>query len=248
MRKTSIWIAVLTLGYVLPVVQLQLIGGLLPGTSIYLAHFLDLAVNAPFFLIVLLSLFLAVRKESTSNTRTGRALLWLAALFLLFFFEGHGIHFAANSVSSLINHDSGPPELLELTYFYDEILGHYMLMFGQAGLLYVLMLYEAAAENAKPCSRLESVLIILCGLVAGITVALILLEGQFAILGVVSFVAVWATAVATGVHRGWFNKRPFAMYMAAMTLTTVAGLILWAWRYKALVEPLARPFRMWMGG
>lgn len=247
MRKTTFWLVLLTIGYLTPIVFMLWVKGFFPGTSIYLGHLLDLVLTAPLLLVVLLSLFLTMNREGQTNPdfspRRG-LLIWLAAAFVLLLFEGHGIHFAANSLAPLIDSETGPDALVRLDYFYDEYLGHYMLLTGVSGLLFVLMLFEASRPNAHPAGSLDRVVIVVSAVVAGASSALVLLEGQFPWLGFAFLLAVGITARGTRLRRGDFTTRPVSMYLVILSLTTVVVLLAWAWRYGSFVQPGARPFNI----
>jgi hypothetical protein len=245
MRKTTFWLVLLTIGYLTPIVFMLWVKGFFPGTSIYLGHLLDLVLTAPLLLVVLLSLFLTMNREGQTSpdfSAPRGVLIWLAAAFVLLLFEGHGIHFAANSLASLIDREAGPDALVRLDYFYDEYLGHYMLLTGVSGLLFVLMLFEASRPNARPTGCLDRVVIVVSAVVAGASSALVLLEGQFPWLGFAFLLAVGLTARATRMSRGGFHTRPVSMYLVILSLTTVVVLLAWAWRYGSFVQPGARPF------
>lgn len=234
------------MAYVLPILEVLFIQGRLPGTQIYLAHFLDLVLNAPFFLFVMLCLFQAVKREGVAVAGSHRMLLWLAAGFVLLFFEGHGIHYAANSLAPLVDRGSGPQALVRLNYFYDEILGHYMFIVGQAGLLIVLMLFEAKAPNAGPVTWRDKIAVTSSSIVSGLATTLIILEGQFGLLGILAFAAVAVIALSTKLHHGWYRTRPMGTFMVIMTTTVMVCLLFWGFRYGGFIEPLARPFSVWV--
>lgn len=117
MRRTTAWLSLLTVGYLTPIVFMLWVRGFFPGTPIYLGHLLDLILTAPYLLAVLLSLFLTMSREGQPNPRFSLRkgwLIWPAAACVLLLFEGHGIHFAANSLAPLIDRETGPDSLVWL--------------------------------------------------------------------------------------------------------------------------------------
>lgn len=98
------------------------------------------------------------------------AFLLLAALWVL----GHGMHLAANSIGHQLE-ELKNTEAYTLTYFYDEVLSHYLWHLGICGLTALLMVTDARSQlgdSERLLAQLPSALIY------GFTFFLIIIEGQ----------------------------------------------------------------------
>ncbi len=84
----------------------------------------------PLVLIPLYWLLWQIHTHCSLSQKEMLIFLILAVLWV----EGQGMHLAANSIGHLTNPDSRS-ELRQLTYFYDEILSHYILAFRASWLI-----------------------------------------------------------------------------------------------------------------
>ncbi len=80
--------------------------------------------------------------EKPASARETTAFLGLAALWVL----GHGMHLAANSIGHLL--ESGSGEAYALTYFYDEVLSHYLWHLGIFSLTGMILIRASTSEMA----------------------------------------------------------------------------------------------------
>ena len=97
-------------------------------------------------------------------------------LLAAFWVEGQGMHLAANSIGHLVG-DASVSDAAELTYFYDEQLGHYLWHIGLLGLA-ALLIYR---EWRHPAGLITHWGIILpAGFIYGFTIFAATLEGQTA--------------------------------------------------------------------
>ncbi len=107
----------------------------------------------------------------------------LAAIWV----EGQGMHLAANSINNLIGvlSQSGQidvtgSDIFNLTYFYDELLGHYVWHIGVLGLAALLIYREWRQPAGVPTTWWAT---ILAGIVYGSTLFVITNEGQTVPIG-----------------------------------------------------------------
>jgi hypothetical protein len=101
-----------------------------------------LDVLTPLVLIPLYWLMFTAIKQDAKD-RAGEILFMLLAAFWIM---GQGMHLSANSINNLIGNlaknqvlDVNGTDLYRLTYFYDEILSHYLWHIGVLGLAALLM-------------------------------------------------------------------------------------------------------------
>ena len=149
----------------------------------------------------------------------------------VFWVEGHGMHLAANSISNLMAEgitrsqaELPGGDLYTLTYFYDEQLGHYLWHIGVLGLAALLIYHEWRQPAGGRTIWWQA---ILGGLIYGLTLFMIINEGQTVWLGLpFSFLA-----VLFGLIRGRkrFGGQPvlaffFVTFLVALLLLAGWGL------------------------
>jgi hypothetical protein len=141
-----------------------------PYPLMHIADAFDLFT--PLILIPVYWLLFQWSGKSSPSLIESLAFMLLAA----FWVEGQGIHLAANSIGHLLG-DPGFSSAADLTYFYDEQLGHYLWHIGILGLA-ALLLYR---EWRRPAGLITSWGITLpAGIIYGFTVFAATLEGQTA--------------------------------------------------------------------
>ncbi len=187
--------------------------------------------------------------EIEPGQRPGRTevivFLVLAALWV----EGQGMHLGANSIDNLIEGKAASQVVAEvnalgaaltagsvahLTYFYDEVLSHYLWQ-GAMMALAALLIYRQW-KNPFGGNLTGLGYPIGAGLLHGLNFALIVLEGQTAPLGlafsllVVLFTLVWG--------RDKLRRQPlltfFSVAFALAALLFLAWLLVWG----CFIEPL----------
>ena len=136
----------------------------------------------PLVLIPIYWLMFRYSAGSRSTLAGEIAFLVLAVFWVL----GHGMHLSANSISNLMEKlkngggiDATGTDIFALTYFYDEVLSHYVRDIGVLGLV-VLLLYrewrqpagEGTARWAVGLAGLIYGFTLFCGFVEAQTVAL----------------------------------------------------------------------------
>lgn len=150
--------------------------------------------------VVLIPIYWLLFRYSTSKGSSlpeEFAFVALAALWV----EGQGMHLSANSISNLIVNlsqnrtiDISGTDIFNLTYFYDEYLGHYLWHIGVLGLA-ALLIYREWRQPVGTTTAWWAA--IPGGILYGFTYFAIFLEGQTLILGlpfaflVVLFTLVW---------------------------------------------------------
>jgi hypothetical protein len=137
----------------------------------------------PLILIPVYWLLFRYASNGTSSLAEEIAFVVLAG----FWVEGQGMHLAANSISNLVENlshdrviDITGTEIFRLTYFYDEVLGHYLRDIGVLGLAAVLI-YREWRQPAGTTTTWWAV--ILGGVIYGFTYFCLFLEGQTVALG-----------------------------------------------------------------
>ncbi len=163
-----------------------------------------------------LLLFLRAKGEGLG---TGEGLVFsaLAGLWVL----GQGMHLAANSIGHLLA-DLRDSEIYQLTYFYDEVLSHYLWHAGVIALS--ILIVRADLNRTAAGERTSWGRILPAGVVYGITYFLIIIEGGTLPMGLPLAVAVVAYAWVRG--RASLAEKPLLAYFScgyASALLLFAG-------------------------
>ncbi|MGI8461509.1 MAG: hypothetical protein ACR2OC_07730, partial [Solirubrobacterales bacterium] len=142
------------------------------------------------------------------------AVLFAAGVAAILYFDGHGIHFAANSVAN-----GGPgPGVDDLVHFWDERFSHVEAVLGWFGLVGCFCFAEARSRPAggapaTPIAALTAVLL-------GWTFFTSTVEG-----------ATWPLMLAAAVGFavwGWRSPRPILLTSTAAYLVGALLLAIWA--------------------
>jgi len=154
--------------------------------------------------------------------------LILAALWV----EGQGMHLAANSIGHLTEAFTGS-DAAALTYFYDEVLSHYMWHAGVIGLS-LLLLYR---QWKNPFEGLRSGLGTEtgAGILHGLNYGLMVLEGETTPIGVPAAALVVIFVLALG--RGRLRQQPLLAFFFVAYLTATILFLIWRVYWGSFIEP-----------
>jgi len=199
----------------------------------------------PLVLIPAYWLLFQVDRDKTPSRNEMIAFLVLAALWV----EGQGMHLAANSIDNLVE-GKGPQLVVEsvgrladalagsgvaaLTFFYDEVLSHYLWHAATMALAALLILRQWRNPSSEASAGLG--IEISAGVLHGLNYGLMVLEGETAPLGVpfaalvVIFTLVWG--------RGKLRQQPILTFF--FVAFAVASLLFLAWwlAWGCLTSPL----------
>ena len=147
------------------------------------------------------------------------AFMLLAALWV----EGQAMHLAANSIDNLIvalaRHlvlDVRPSDLYQLSLFFDEYLGHYLMHVGMLGLAALLVYREWRAPVGLVTMRWA---IVLAGVIYGIVYFCLFIEGGTVALGLPFGLAILALSLLAG--RRTISQRPMLAFFGLACLVAV---------------------------
>lgn len=144
----------------------------------------------PLILIPVYWLLFQIHPHRPPRPREMLVFLVFAALWI----QGQGMHLVANSIGHLTPTDSSS-EIEQLTYFYDEILSHYIWHLGLVGLSALLIYRQWQNPFIKQRSGLKFE--ITAGIIHGFNYFIDVVESATTILGVpfaagvVLFVLIW---------------------------------------------------------
>lgn len=139
--------------------------------------------------LVLIPLYWLLYRLNQNKPLTPSGIM-LFIVLAAFWVEGQGMHLAANSIGHLLE-DMKESDAYKLTYFYDEILSHYIWHFGIIGLSALLLWRQW--RNPFSEERTGMWPLILAGVIHGFTFFVIVIEAGTAPLGVpfAFLVTVW---------------------------------------------------------
>jgi len=153
--------------------------------------------------------------------------VFLAALWV----EGQGMHLAANSIGHLLEDVKGS-DAYQLTFFYDEVLSHYLWHFGIVGLS-ALLLWRGW-HNPFHEGRARLWPLITAGIIYGFTFFVIVIEAGTAPLGIPFAVL----ATVSGWILGWkrMREQPLLTFFLLSYSIATALFIGWAIYWRGLPE------------
>lgn len=149
-------------------------GQFVPYPLMKVGDVLDLLT--PLVLLPLYWLLLQSGPGRSTGLRAGVPFMLLSALWV----EGQGLHLGANSIGHLLEGVSASAAFT-LTYFYDEVLSHYLWHLGIMGLSALLVVHAWRQASGQ---RFSLGLAGAAGVIHGFTFFLIVVEGGTAPLGV----------------------------------------------------------------
>ena len=188
----------------------------------------------PLILIPLYWSLYRPKEEQPSRSFGVSLFLIFAALWVM----GHSMHLAANAIKHLLTDltpadaeylsiarvarddiDLTKTEIYALTDNFDERLGHLIWHSGILGLAAVLLVGEFRHHAGQDQANMG--LIVPAGILHGLTLFTIFIEGQTVILGLPFVVSVSAYGLTAG--RKWFRRRPLITFF---TITAVLAAFL----------------------
>ncbi len=173
-------------------------------------------------LVLIPTYWLLFRSAATGESSRAEeiAFMLLAAIWVL----GHGIHLSANSINNLAEAlakkqvvDITSTSVYQLTYFFDEHLGHYLWHIGILGMVALLVYREWRRPTGIATTWWAA---ILSGLLYGFTYFCIFLEGQTVVLGLPFAIIITLLALIWG--RQKLAQRPI---LAFFFITCLVALV-----------------------
>jgi len=210
------WLTVFTLGSVV----ITLIGEAFKTHLIWymrFADFVDLLVVAPLYIVSLISFYAYF--EARKGPRWLLRVLFALAILLLY---GHAMHVTANAVNTFSTEIRDyqallPEDMYALLYFLDETLSHLIIFISRYGLFACLLgLQITYTAPTSATSRFWPGMIV--GLLFGIWEAVVFIEGQKVLLGLV-------LVIALGVLWGWLWRRSSTSFMGFLRTGPVTDFV-----------------------
>ena len=223
--RLSLWVLIFAILTPIFVIGPALMGQIFPPYPLmHVADVFDLFT--PLVLIPLYWLLFLWAGKGSPSLMESLVFMLLAALWV----EGQGMHLAANSIGHLLG-SPGASDATNLTYFYDEQLGHYLWHIGLLGLA-ALLLYREWRHPAGLFTRWWSTL--LSGVIYGFTLFAALLEGQTAPMGLPFIFIIVLVVLVWG--RKKLVERPIRAFFFASCLVALLFFAGWGLYWGGLPE------------
>lgn len=219
MRLLSLFILVFSIAFAIFVMGPPFLGyGFSPYPLMKIADVFDLLT--PLVLIPLYWMLFRMNRDRDANLKENLIFMVFTGFWVL----GKGMQLTANSIGHLTTNLMGS-DVYNLTYFYDEVLGHYLWHFGVIGFS-ALLIYR---QWKNPFAEGNSLnwQNILAGIIYGFTFFAMVIEGQttpmgvpFALLAVIFGFMLW---------RNKINRQPLLSvflvgYLIAVILFAIWGI------------------------
>jgi hypothetical protein len=182
--------------------------------------------------LVLIPVYWLLFRLGPARHPTSREILIFMLLAVLWV-EGHAMHLAANSIGHHAEAYAGDA-VEHLTYFYDEVLSHYLWHAGIIGLSLLLVYRQWRNPVEGPASSLVTETG--AGILHGLAFALMVLEGVTVPLGLPAALLVVAFGLVGG--RRQFRQQPVLAFFFIAYLTAVIFMLAWRLYWGCFVEPL----------
>jgi hypothetical protein len=158
--------------------------------------------------------------------------LLIFIIFAALWAEGHGMHLSANSLDNLLQGNQAG-DFYKLTYFYDEVLSHYIWHTGIVGLS-ALLIYR---QWRGPITGEKVVLwpLVLAGVIHGFTYFLVIIEAGTAPLGV-TFTVLALLFILTFARKG-IRQQPLINFFFVTYALAALLFFIWGIYWQGLPQP-----------
>lgn len=164
------------------------------------------------------------------SSQPGKKEIFIFLVIAAAWVQGQGMHLAANSIGHLLNGQEGTA-LNQLTYFYDEILSHYLWHLGMVGFVILILYRQWKVPFAGEFQALG--LTVFAGMLHGFNYFLTFVEGGTTALGIP--VAIGVTLFGF-INRKKFKKQPLLVFFFAAFITTALFILGWGIYWGGLPE------------
>ncbi|MFC1871892.1 hypothetical protein ACFLYF_05825 [Chloroflexota bacterium] len=141
------------------------------------------------------------------------------------------MHLSANSIGHVLKGIEGS-DPYDLTYFYDEVLSHYLWHFGIFGLSALIIFRQLKHPFSERRPLLW--LFILAGIIHGFTLFVIVVEAGTVFIGVPYVVLVTLFGLIWGWKR--FGQHPLLLFFVVTSLVTTLFIVGWGIYWGGLPE------------
>lgn len=184
-------------------------------------------IFTPLVLIPFYWILFRLVAEQAPGLKASLVFMMFAAIWV----EGQGMHLAANSIGHLLE-GMESSHIYNLTSFYDEILSHFLWHFGILGLSSLVIFRQW--RNPFKDGQSASWLMVLSGIIHGITLFIIVIEARTAPLGITFTTLVTLFALIWG--RISFSRHPMLLFFFVACVVATILFIGWGVYWQGLPE------------
>jgi len=208
------------------------------GLGIRLGDLWDLIVGAPFIGLTAYKVYLTIGGTSALSGTRRRILEIFIAMSFILLFEGHGMHFAANSINNLAEGSIVSSNVRDLIYFYDEILSHKILFAGIFNLLVAGNILQYVHRIVEDVSKKEVFFLVFSGFWLGVGLAFSAIEGQAPIESLIaSSLIILSVYVIKVKYFSSLKKMPFLVFTLASSLAIIFVSLSYAAVLGGFIQP-----------
>jgi hypothetical protein len=186
-----------------------------------------LDILTPLVLIPLYWLLFRISGNTPPSFRENLVFIIIAALWV----EGQGMHLTANSIRHLMGGIEGT-DIATLSYFYDEVLSHYIWHFGIVGLSLLLIYRQWRSPFVEEMPGYW--IPVVSGIIHGFSLFVIVVEAQTAPLGIPYAVVMTLFGIIWGRKR--FRNQPLLLFFFITGLVAVVLFAIWGIYWGGLPE------------
>lgn len=179
--------------------------------------------------IILIPIYWMLFQVKTSSYPARKEMI-IFLIFTAFWAQGQGMRLSANAISHLLE-NTKMTDVYMLTYFFDEILSHYIWQIGIIGLT-ILLLFRQWHYPFKEQSGIF--LEVIAGIIYGITYFIIVVEGQTATLAIPFTLLLCLYGIFYG--RGRLKQQPiFTLFFIGHFIALILFAV-WAFYWGGLPQ------------
>ena len=209
----------------------------LPGVPITYGDLLDFLLTPWIGVGVFALLYVSIpvaSNSSTSHKNLYRLLFWT---FSVLYVEGHGMHLAANSIGNNVVTNTDP-RLAYSIFLFDEPIGHLLWLGGAIGLALVAVAYQTSYTTRERLTRRQTTLILVFGMLYGVSFALTIIEGQSALWAaplILGALVMMGYRWLSGQHE--LSRRPTWAFFLPGFVLLLTTLGIWFVGFGDFIEP-----------
>ena len=211
------------------------------NTNFQIPDLLDVFLTATFSLVMFYLIYeelvnQPIKKSVKFNEKYIKILIIIS---IFFYVEGHGMHFAANSIHNLIeNKELDNNDYYEHTEFIDEILSHKFIFLGLFGFILCGIFLQLSHPYENKISKFDKFLLFIIGFIYGSALSLLLIEGhsiEFIFCGFSSLLIYLDYLIK--MKNIQINCYPFLYFILITSIFALIIAVIWGTAFNGFTEP-----------
>ncbi|MFX1536770.1 MAG: hypothetical protein ACFFDI_21340 [Promethearchaeota archaeon] len=206
-----------------------------------LSSFYEIFVLGPF---IAGSLYLIYREVNTvdplSQTDSiDEKIRWIMRFLFILFIEGYGIHFAANEIHM---NEGYQFTTTSLTYFYDELFGHWLSYFSVLGIMLCIVALQFRHPQEELLENQEILLLLVSSVFLALIVAYALIEGQTPFIAFTAL-PIFVIIILGIIYKLNYNPRtlPIVVFFIIMAVCAILFVLVYGIIFPGWPQPSELP-------